>query len=92
MSDSKSTSAKTPDWKSEPFRIIEVCKTEAPDGDGKGPWYRYVISQGNEPLIGLRKGSKKSVTAAANEVVTCLNLRRLGKMGRVHLSTRKSGS
>lgn len=92
MSDSKSTSAKTSSWKNEPFKIIEVCKTEAPDGDSKGNWYRYVISQGNEPLIGVRKGSKKSVTEAANEVVTCLNQRRLGKMGRVHLSTRKSGT
>ena len=92
MSNSKSTSAKASNWKSEPFKIIEVSKTESPDGESKGNWYRYVISQGNEPLIGVRKGSKKSVVDAANKVVMCLNQRRLGKMGRVHLSTRKSGA
>lgn len=92
MSDSKSTSVKTPNWKSEPFKVVEVCKTEAPDGDSKGNWYRYVISQGSEPLIGVRKGSKKSVVEAANRVVMCMNQRRLGKMGRVHLSTKKNGN
>ena len=60
MSNSKSTAAKAPNWKSEPFKIIEVCKTEAPEGGNTGNWYRYVISQGSEPLIGVRQGSKKS--------------------------------
>ena len=50
--------------------------------DDEREWYRYVISQGDKPIVGLRQGSKRSVKAAIEEVVLRMNERRLGKTGR----------
>ena len=79
---------KASSWK-EPFRIISVTKSEGPDGNDKEDWYRYVISQGNDPIIGLRRGTQESVLEAAEGVVFCLNERLIGKPGRVHVHYRK---
>lgn len=69
-------------WKTQPFKIIELSKTDPPDADDDREWYRYVISQGDKPIVGLRQGSKSSVKAAIEEVVLRMNERRLGKAGR----------
>lgn len=69
-------------WKTQPFKIIELAKTDPPDADDEREWYRYVISQGDKPIVGLRQGSKRSVKAAIEEVVLRMNERRLGKTGR----------
>ncbi|MFQ5982569.1 MAG: hypothetical protein ACE5KS_04255 [Woeseiaceae bacterium] len=82
MSDSKPPSTDASFWKTQPFKIIELTKAEAPDVDDDREWYRYVISQGDKPITGLRQGSKRSVKAAVEEVVMRLNERRLGKTGR----------
>lgn len=52
-------------------------------------WYRYVISQGDKPIVGMRQGSKRSVKMAIDEVVLRMNERRLGKTGRP-TATRKT--
>ncbi|MFQ5548368.1 MAG: hypothetical protein ACE5FV_08760 [Woeseia sp.] len=69
-------------WKTQPFKIIELTRAEPPDADDDREWYRYVISQGDKPITGLRQGNKRSVKAAVEEVVLLLNERRLGKTGR----------
>ncbi len=69
-------------WKTQPFKIIELTKTDPPDADDDREWHRYVISQGDKPIVGLRQGSKRSVKAAIEEVVFRMNERRMGKTGR----------
>lgn len=69
-------------WKTQPFKVIELSKTDAPESDDEREWYRYVISQGDKPIVGLRQGSKRSVKAAIDEVVLRMNERRMGKTGR----------
>jgi hypothetical protein len=78
----------------EPFRIESTSKVPAPEG-AEGEWYGYVISRGSgaNAVVGRRQGSLESVTAALEEVVERMNLRRTGKAGRVHLtpSRKKAG-
>lgn len=69
-------------WKTQPFRIIELSRTDPPEADDEREWHRYVISQGDKPIVGMRQGSKRSVKAAIEEVVERMNERRLGKTGR----------
>ena len=69
-------------WKTQPFKIIELIKTDPPEADDEREWYRYVISQGDKPIVGMRQGSKRSVKMAIEEVVLRMNERRLGKTGR----------
>lgn len=69
-------------WKTQPFKIIELAKTDPPEVDDQREWYRYVISQGDKPIVGMRQGSKRSVKLAIEEVVLRMNERRLGKTGR----------
>ena len=69
-------------WKTQPFEIIELIKTDPPEADDEREWYRYVISQGDKPIVGMRQGSKRSVKMAIEEVVLRMNERRLGKTGR----------
>ena len=76
-------------WKTQPFKIIELIKSDPPESDDEREWYRYVISQGDKPIVGLRQGSKRSVKAAIEEVVLRMNERRLGKTGRPS-ATRKT--
>ena len=75
-------------WKTQPFKIIELIKTDPPEADDEREWYRYVISQGDKPIVGLRQGSKRSVKMAIEEVVLRMNERRLGKTGRPSPSRR----
>ena len=76
-------------WKTQPFKIIELTKTDPPESDDAREWYRYVISQGDKPIVGMRQGSKRSVKMAIEEVVLRMNERRLGKTGRP-TATRKT--
>lgn len=78
----------TADW-AEPFKVISVTKSAGPEGNDKKDWYRYVISQGNDPIIGFRRGTRQSVVAAAEAVVFSLNERLVGKRGRAHIKYRK---
>ena len=79
MTDEKSPPTDASFWKTQPFRIIELVKSDPPEADDDREWYRYVISQGDKPINGLRQGSKRSVKAAVDEVVLRLNERRMGK-------------
>jgi hypothetical protein len=41
----------------------------------EGPWYRYVIRQGDNVIVGLRAGERSEVSAVVDEYVNRLNLR-----------------
>ncbi len=69
------------------FRVDSISKSDPPDGAEKDNWYRYVIIQGGNTIVGHRPGSLRSVTQAVEEVVGRLNERRFGKRGRVHLTS-----
>jgi len=88
MDELKAKLEKSSDW-AVPFKIVSVTKSDGPAGTEQKDWYRYVISQGNDPIIGLRRGTKKSVVEAAEEIVFSLNERLVGKPGRVHVKYRK---
>lgn len=61
-----------------PFKIDCVSRSDAPAG-ADGVWHRYVISQGENLITGVRAGSYAEVTSLLNEMVERLNERRLGK-------------
>ena len=86
MDDSKHLSPKTASPKAEPFKVVSTDRCEPPEGAGDDTWYRYVIAQGSNSIVGRRQGSLSSVSAAIEEEVARLNERRLGKTGRVHLT------
>ncbi len=79
MTDEKSPPTDASFWKTQPFKIIELVRGNSPEPDDNREWYRYVISQGDKPITGLRQGSKRSVKTAVDEVVLRLNERRMGK-------------
>jgi hypothetical protein len=69
-----------------PFELASISRAAAPVGAASDSWYRYVIAQGSNAIVGHREGTLKSVTEAVTEIVAALNLRRQGKAGRVHLT------
>ena len=71
--------------KGQPYEIVSIKRSEAPDGTEGNDWYAYIISQGPHTINGYRKGKLKAVTLAVEEVVFQLNERRFGKRGRVNL-------
>ena len=61
-----------------PFRLDSITPAEAPAGSD-GSWYRYVISQGENEITGLRAGSQSEVQRLVDDMVERLNERRIGK-------------
>lgn len=86
MADLKLAVPKTASAKAESFKVVSTDKCDPPDGAGDTDWYRYVIAQGSNSIVGRRQGSLSSVSAAIEEEVARLNERRMGKTGRVHLT------
>ncbi|MGI9291041.1 MAG: hypothetical protein ACR2QG_07165 [Gammaproteobacteria bacterium] len=70
-----------------PFSIGQVESVEPPtEGEGKY-WCKYTIVQGSNTITGYRQGGVKAVRKAVNEMVADMNIRRMGKRGRVHLTS-----
>ncbi|MFL2545815.1 MAG: hypothetical protein ACJ0SL_00340 [Candidatus Rariloculaceae bacterium] len=69
----------------QPYEIVSVKRSEAPEGTEGTGWHQYVISQGDNMISGFRQGSLKAVTTAVEEIIAQLNERQLGKRGRVNL-------
>jgi hypothetical protein len=68
----------TETWLEVPFVRRSVTPTAAPEG-GEGPWHRYVITQGDNEITGLRAGSLTEVTRHVDDLTERLNERRVGK-------------
>ncbi|MBL8265690.1 hypothetical protein [Steroidobacter sp.] len=62
----------------QPFRIDEIVRAPAPDGSDS-VWHRYVISQGNNTIAGIRAGRHIEVQSQVEAMVERLNERRMGK-------------
>ena len=70
-----------------PFSIGQVESVEPPtEGQGKY-WCKYTIVQGQNTITGYRQGGVKAVRKAVNEMIVDMNQRRMGKRGRVHLTS-----
>ena len=63
-------------------------RAETPAGAEGSDWHRYVITQGQNTIHGVRRGTLAAVTAAVEEIVGQLNDRRAQKSGRTHIVLR----
>ena len=50
------------------YRIDSLSKTKAPAGAAGKDWYRYVIIQGDNTIVGHRQGSQRAVKQAVDEI------------------------
>lgn len=57
-----------------PFRL-DSLEDVAPPSGCEGTWYRYVIKQGDNVIVGLRAGAHSEVSAVVSAYVDRLNLR-----------------
>ncbi len=71
--------------KGEPFKLTSILKEEPPTGAEGIDWHRYLITQGDNPIVGHRQGSSSSVRLAFEEIVLHLNERRVGKFTHTYL-------
>ncbi len=68
--------------KDDSFTLKAIQKERPPAGAEGIGWHRYVITQGDNTIVGYRQGSTGSVRLAVEEIVLNLNERRLGNLGR----------
>jgi len=62
---------------------LKSVRTECPPSGAEGVgWHRYVITQGDNTIVGHRQGSTSGVTLAVEEIVLRLNERQLGNFRR----------
>ena len=65
-----------------PFKLKSIRKEQSPGGAEGIGWHRYVITQGDNTIVGHRQGSIRGVTLAVEKIVLQLNERRLGNFSR----------
>ncbi len=63
--------------KGEPFKLRSIRKEQSPAGAEGIEWHFYVITQGDNTIVGHRQGSTRTVTLAIEEIVLHLNERRV---------------
>lgn len=68
-------------WLEVPFVRESVTPVAAPEGC-EGVWHKYVISQGENQITGLRAGTMADVVRQVDEMTERLNERRIGKQKR----------
>ncbi len=61
----------------EPFKLKSIRKERSPAGAEGIDWHRYVITQGDNTIVGHRQGSTSSVRLAVEGIVLHLNERRV---------------
>ncbi len=72
--------------KGEPYKLKSIRKERSPAGAEGIDWHRYVITQGDNTIVGHRQGSTSSVRLAVEEIVLHLNERRVGNVTRAYVS------
>ncbi len=55
--------------KGEPFKLKSIRRERSPAGAEGVGWHRYVITQGDNTIVGHRQGSTRSVALAVEEIV-----------------------
>ncbi len=63
----------------ETFKMVSVQATDPPDSAQGADWFRYVIGQGSNRIVGYRQGSSATVMLEVEQMVVQLNERRMGK-------------
>ena len=61
------------------FSVMNIEKTNTPDGMAGDNWYQYVVGEGSSEIKGLTMGTLKQVTEHADRVADDLNERSRGK-------------
>jgi hypothetical protein len=56
------------------FCLASVDEVDAPEGS-EGTWYRYVISQGDNSIVGMRCGARPEVMLFLDALLERLNTR-----------------
>jgi hypothetical protein len=86
-----------------PYTLASITQSSAPQSSapmssemsaGESDWYRYVINQGGNQIVGYRRGNPQSVRTEVDVIVEQLNSRRTIKAGRKHITigpTNKKG-
>ncbi len=73
--------------KGEPFKLKSIRKERSPAGAEGIDWHRYVITQGDNTIVGHRQGSTSNVRLAVEGIVLQLNERRVGNVTRAIVSS-----
>jgi hypothetical protein len=60
-----------------PYLLVSIDASPGPSGDAGTDWLVYRISQGPNMVTGYRRGSRQSVVAEVERIVTALNERLL---------------
>jgi hypothetical protein len=73
----------TPDPnREEPYRLVTIEPTRAPEGGTGRDWFVYRIAQGHNLITGYRQGDLGATTAEVERIVLGLNERRISSKGR----------
>jgi len=73
--------------KGEPYKLKSLRTARTPARAEGIDWHRYVITQGDNVIVGHRRGSTSSVRLAVEGIVMHLNERRVGKLSRALVSS-----
>ncbi len=71
------------------YCLVSIAKAAAPFGPDDRDWHRYVISQGDNQIVGHRSGTPAEARKAVEDLILQLNARRIVKPSRVHLTLNK---
>ena len=69
-----------------PYILDSITQSKSPMNTDEPDWYRYVINQGGNQIVGYRRGTPQSVRGEVDLIVEQLNSRRTVKPGRKHIT------
>jgi hypothetical protein len=69
----------------EPYALASITPADSPVAEDVRDWHCYVITQGQNRIVGHRPGTPESVRLAAEDLVGRLNARRSVPSGRRNL-------
>lgn len=61
------------------FELVSIDESKPPRGSDGSNWFRYRISQGENMIVGYRRGTLRTVKRDVKTIVLGLNERRSGK-------------
>ncbi len=76
----------------QPYLLASITQSTSPTDTDEADWFRYVINQGHNQIVGYRRGNPQRVREDVDLLVDQLNSRRTVKSGRKHISLGTSGN
>lgn len=61
------------------YELVSIDESKPPMGGDEDHWFRYEISQGDNLIVGYRRGSLRTVKRDVKTIIVGLNERRSGK-------------